>query len=154
VAAPSAAAGVWTFANLSGAQPPEGEWPGARIDPGQRAVGETRSKSIHRTHFLPGDLVMTILDLSETSFSRRMLLRKAAVIAVGGAAFGAAIAASAASAATAPAKKPQGAVAYQATPKGSARCNACDQFQQPSACKTVTGVINPTGWCNLYSPKW
>ena len=53
-----------------------------------------------------------------------------------------------------PAKKQRGAVAYQMTPKGSARCNVCDQFQSPNACKTVAGVINPTGWCNLYSPKW
>ena len=95
---------------------------------------------------------MTIIDLSERGLSRRMLLRKTAVIAVGGAALGVAISASAS--ADAPAKKAQKAVDYQTTPKGSARCIACDQFLQPNACKTVEGVINPTGWCNLYSPKW
>ena len=51
-------------------------------------------------------------------------------------------------------KKAQSAVAYQTTPKGSARCNACDQFLQPNSCKTVAGTIGATGWCNLYSPKW
>jgi secreted PhoX family phosphatase len=98
-----------------------------------------------------GGLVMTTIDLYQARLSRRMILRGAAAIAAGGVAFGAAIAASAADA---PAKKPQKSVAYQTTPKGSARCIACDQFLQPNACKTVDGVINPTGWCNLYSPKW
>ena len=95
---------------------------------------------------------MTILiDRDDHGCSRRALLRKAAVLAVGGVVVGAAVAASATDA---PAKKGQSTVAYQTTPKGSARCNVCDQFQQPDACKTVSGVINPTGWCNLYSPKW
>ena len=94
---------------------------------------------------------MTIIDLQNRDCSRRMLLRKAAVLVVGGLAVGAA---AVASAAPAPAKKAQGAVAYQTTPKGSARCNVCDQFKFPDTCKTVSGTINPTGWCNLYSPKW
>ena len=97
---------------------------------------------------------MTIINLRDHHVSRRMLLRKTGLIAAAGAILGVTGVASLASAATAVAKKKQGAVAYQQTPKGSARCNACDQWQSPNLCKTVDGTINPTGWCNLYSPKW
>ena len=97
---------------------------------------------------------MTIIDLRKREISRRMLLRKAGLAAAGGALLGGAGLAAIASAATAVPKKAQNAVAYQQTPKGAARCNACDQWQPPQGCKTVEGVINPTGWCNLYSPKW
>ena len=94
-----------------------------------------------------------IIDLNRSEVSRRMLLRKAAVL-VGGGALIAVAAVSGANAATTVAKKAQAAVGYQPTPKGAARCNVCDQFIQPTSCKTVTGAISPTGWCNLYSPKW
>jgi hypothetical protein len=94
---------------------------------------------------------MAAIDLHRAALSRRMVLRGAAILAGGGVAL---VSAAAAHAADAPAKKAQASVAYQTTPKGSARCIACDQFLQPNACKTVEGVINPTGWCNLYSPKW
>ena len=42
---------------------------------------------------------------------------------------------------------------YQTTPKGSAKCAACMQFQAPNACKLVEGEISPEGWCQLYTPK-
>ena len=42
---------------------------------------------------------------------------------------------------------------YQATPKGSARCDGCTQWQGPASCKVVAGVIAPSGWCSLYAPK-
>lgn len=94
-----------------------------------------------------------IIDLNRPELSRRMLLRRAAVLAGGGALMAMA-ATTGAQGATTVSKKAQSAVAYQATPKGSARCNVCDQFVQPAGCKTVAGTISPTGWCNLYSPKW
>ncbi len=44
------------------------------------------------------------------------------------------------------------AVAYQATPKGAARCDKCKLWVTPAACKLVQGPISPTGWCTLYAP--
>ena len=42
---------------------------------------------------------------------------------------------------------------YQSSPKGAARCDGCTQWQGPSSCKVVQGVISPSGWCQLYAPK-
>jgi len=78
--------------------------------------------------------------------SRRKLLRGAALAAAGGAFI-------AGSAAAAAHKLPQQAVSYQATPKGKLRCDNCNQWQAPNACKTVIGVIDPAGWCTLYKPS-
>jgi hypothetical protein len=50
-------------------------------------------------------------------------------------------------------KLSQKAAHYQATPKGSARCDNCNQFQAPGACKVVDGDIAPAGWCTLYVVK-
>jgi anaerobic selenocysteine-containing dehydrogenase len=47
-------------------------------------------------------------------------------------------------------KMSQKAARYQATPKGAQRCDNCNQFQGPTACKVVDGDINPAGWCLLY----
>ena len=44
------------------------------------------------------------------------------------------------------------AVAYQPTPKGSARCDKCKLWVAPAACKFVQGQISPAGWCALYAP--
>ena len=91
---------------------------------------------------------MTSAEISQIQgFSRRRLLRGAAFAAAGSAFAGELIAGSAAAA---PHKLPQQAVAYQATPKGKLRCDNCNQWQPPNACKTVTGVIDPAGWCTLY----
>jgi hypothetical protein len=49
-------------------------------------------------------------------------------------------------------KMAQSAVAYQAKPQGAARCDICTQWQAPNACKLVSGVISPTGWCTVYAP--
>ena len=77
-------------------------------------------------------------------------MRSAAFAAAGGAFAGGLIAGSAAAAAH---KLPQQAVAYQPTPKGKLRCDNCNQWQPPNACKTVSGVIDPAGWCTLYKPN-
>ena len=50
-------------------------------------------------------------------------------------------------------KMKQADAKYQTTPKGSAKCAACTQFQAPNACKLVEGDINPEGWCQLYTPR-
>jgi hypothetical protein len=83
--------------------------------------------------------------------SRRRLLRGAAIVAGGGALVAAGLMASRAEAAT---KLTQQAANYQSIPKGSARCNVCSQWVQPTDCKVVQGPINATGWCSLYAAKW
>jgi hypothetical protein len=48
---------------------------------------------------------------------------------------------------------PQSAVNYQQTPKGSDHCSICKNFVAPASCKSVSGTINPNGWCKLFNPK-
>jgi hypothetical protein len=55
--------------------------------------------------------------------------------------------------ASAQAKVAQSAVSYQDKPKGTQRCDACNLFQPPSACKVVDGAVSPQGWCSLFSAK-
>jgi hypothetical protein len=55
--------------------------------------------------------------------------------------------------AVAQAKVPQKAVAYQSTPKGTQRCDGCNNFQAPSGCKLVDGEISAQGWCSLFMKK-
>ena len=51
------------------------------------------------------------------------------------------------------AKAAQASVAYQTKPNGASKCGNCVQFVTPNACKIVSGVISPNGWCELWSPK-
>ena len=44
-------------------------------------------------------------------------------------------------------------VMYQAMPKDGAQCNKCVNWVEPNACKIVSGVIAPTGWCVAFAPK-
>jgi hypothetical protein len=94
--------------------------------------------------------VITQQNFQAVDLSRRRLLRGAAWIAGGGALLGGGLIASTASAQT---KLSQKAANYQTTPKGSARCNVCTQWEQPSSCKVVQGTVEATGWCSLYVPK-
>ena len=55
--------------------------------------------------------------------------------------------------ATAQAKVAQNTVSYQDKPKGTQRCDGCNLFQPPNACKTVEGEISPQGWCSLFTKK-
>lgn len=55
--------------------------------------------------------------------------------------------------AEASAKVAQRSVAYRGAPKGKARCANCTQWQAPSSCKVVSGVISPNGWCSIYVLK-
>lgn len=80
------------------------------------------------------------------ALSRRNLLRGAAFVAGGGAL-------AAASGARAQSKVSQKLAQYQATPKGTARCDGCSQWAPPSSCKIVDGKISPAGWCVLFAAK-
>jgi hypothetical protein len=51
------------------------------------------------------------------------------------------------------AKLAQNAVKYQSTPKDGKRCDGCNLFVAPNACKSVAGDISPSGWCALWVKK-
>jgi len=44
-------------------------------------------------------------------------------------------------------------VAYQDTPNGDKRCDGCNLFVAPNACKTVDGTISPSGRCRIWVKK-
>jgi anaerobic selenocysteine-containing dehydrogenase len=80
--------------------------------------------------------------------SRRDFLFAAGV--AGGAAAAVALSASPAAASN---KMSQKAMSYRPSPNGNQRCDNCGNFQAPSSCKLVDGVVAPNGWCVLYRPK-
>lgn len=41
-------------------------------------------------------------------------------------------------------------VGYQPSPNGNRDCANCKLFVAPNACKTVDGVISPSGWCKIW----
>jgi hypothetical protein len=51
------------------------------------------------------------------------------------------------------AKVEQSVVQYQPNPKDGQQCSGCVNFVAPNACKVVSGVIAPTGWCVAFAPK-
>jgi hypothetical protein len=79
--------------------------------------------------------------------SRRAVLSGAAL------AVGAAAIATAVSQAAAQQKISQADAKYQGTPNGGQHCDGCVNFQPPNVCKFVQGDINPSGWCQLFTPK-
>jgi len=82
---------------------------------------------------------------SNGTATRRFILK------VGSAA--AATAAGLAFAGSASAKVPQKGVQYVAvSTKPKMNCANCASFIKPNACKTVDGVIAPTGYCMIWSP--
>jgi hypothetical protein len=85
-----------------------------------------------------------------TGVPRRTLLKIGVFGAGAGALLGAGLAALPAAAAT---KMSQKAARYQATPKGAQRCDNCNQFLSPTACKVIDGDVSPSGWCVLYVAK-
>lgn len=42
---------------------------------------------------------------------------------------------------------------YRTEPNGQQRCSLCANFQAPSGCVVVSGVVVPNGWCRLFKPK-
>ena len=54
---------------------------------------------------------------------------------------------------SASAKVPQKGVQYVAvSTKPKMNCGNCANFIKPNACKTVDGVIAPTGYCMIWAP--
>jgi len=86
-----------------------------------------------------------------TTFSRRDVMRRAAMITGGGAMVAAGLGHGVALAQGA--KVAQSAAQYQATPKAKAQCSGCTSFIAPGSCKLVSGAISPSGWCTLYAAK-
>jgi hypothetical protein len=91
------------------------------------------------------------LDNIHTTFSRRGIIRRAAVITGGGAVVAAGLTKNFASAQDA--KVTQAQAQYQTTPKDKAQCNSCASFIAPASCKLVSGTVSPSGWCALYVVK-
>jgi len=89
---------------------------------------------------------MTTINRAE-SVSRRLLVLGGAAGVAGATALLGAIRQAAA------AKMTQAAAAYQSSPENSQQCDGCALFQAPNACKTVDGVISPSGWCKIYVKK-
>ena len=49
---------------------------------------------------------------------------------------------------------PQSAIGYQNSPGANGHeCDGCSLFVAPSSCKSVDGVISPTGWCKIWTKK-
>ena len=91
---------------------------------------------------MAGGKTFNTLDLS-----RRRLLSGVTLVLGGGAMVAAGFSSGPAAAKS---KMPQITVSYRTTPRGKSRCDNCTQWQAPSSCKTVAGVIVPAGWCSLY----
>jgi hypothetical protein len=91
------------------------------------------------------------LEPLHTKFSRRGLIRGAAMITGGGMVVAVGLGQGAASAQDA--KVAQSVAKYQSTPKAKAQCSNCGSFIAPSGCKLVSGSISPSGWCSLYNAK-
>ncbi|MEJ0046804.1 MAG: hypothetical protein WDN04_12340 [Rhodospirillales bacterium] len=90
--------------------------------------------------------------MTERGNDRQPISRRAALTGTA-LALGAATAATVVRPAAAQAKISQAVAKYQATPSGSDRCEICNNFQPPNACKFVQGEISPKGWCQLFSAK-
>ena len=87
----------------------------------------------------------------EDIFQKRDFLRLILGLFVPAAAVGAGILTP--GAAFASSKVEQTQAGYKNSPRGDARCDKCLQFQPPSACKIVDGVVSPAGSCNFYAPR-
>ena len=87
--------------------------------------------------------------MNKTDVSRRLLVQRAVTMAAGAIT----MVGITANRAAGQSKSLQAAVAYQDKPQGTQQCDNCNQFQPPSACKTVDGQISPQGWCKIYAPK-
>jgi hypothetical protein len=80
--------------------------------------------------------------------SRRVFFQRVATYGVG-----AAIISKVGVSLAATTKVSQKSVSYQTQPKDTQRCDGCNNFQPPNACKMVEGEINPQGWCSLFAKK-
>jgi len=78
--------------------------------------------------------------------SRRQLLNRAIIAAVGGLAV-------LGIASPALAKMTQQAAGYQTSPKNDQKCSGCALFKAPSTCIMIDGTISPDGWCRVFTKK-
>ena len=79
----------------------------------------------------------------KTGFSRRSLLRGAALLAAGVIPIRIAYAQ----------KASKTDAKYQDSPKDGQKCDQCVYFQSPNKCGVVEGDISPNGWCAMYNKK-
>jgi hypothetical protein len=84
--------------------------------------------------------------MENDSFNRRGLLKGGLTVLAG------AVLASTAARAD-DTKVDPSAVNYQTTPNNGQQCSGCVNFVAPNACKVVSGVISPNGWCVAFAPK-
>lgn len=89
--------------------------------------------------------------LPSAALSRRLTLRRMAVVAGGAALLSATM--SGRRAAAEGTKVTQAAAGYQDSPQGDQSCASCSQFVAPAACNLVEGSISPGAWCKLYAKK-
>jgi hypothetical protein len=89
-------------------------------------------------------------EISGGRVSRRVLLRRGGLLAIGGVIAGHALGVSRAIAA---AKVPKTQAGYKEPARGGMRCDRCMQFQPPAGCAIVDGAISPGGSCNFFAPK-
>jgi hypothetical protein len=80
-------------------------------------------------------------------FSRRSLIKTAGQLVGVASFFYATVSAYAA------AKQSKQSVEYQEKPKGTQRCDNCNLWQAPNACKSVEGNIKAAGWCIIWLAK-
>jgi hypothetical protein len=88
--------------------------------------------------------------MTEFMSRRRML---GATVTFGGAIGAAVLAGRGANAADSNSQLRKQDVQYQDQPKGQQRCSGCANFEAPSACRVVSGNVNPNGWCLLFKAK-
>jgi hypothetical protein len=86
--------------------------------------------------------------MNDKPATRRTALKTCLGLLAAGSAAGSASRARAQSAKAAPST-----VGYQTKPSNGQQCSGCSQFIAPAGCQLVSGVISPSGWCELYSPK-
>jgi hypothetical protein len=86
--------------------------------------------------------------MTDRPTTRRIALKTGLGLLAAGSAAGIATRARAQSAKATPAS-----VGYQTKPSNGQQCSTCTQFVTPAGCLLVSGVISPSGWCELYSPK-
>ena len=99
---------------------------------------------------LPEHSPPTSSGVQPSSVSRRRILLRGVLYALGGAAAGRLVRPERAFAADKVSKQQAG---YQDSAKGDNRCDKCEQFQPPASCKLVEGAVSPSGYCNFFARK-
>jgi hypothetical protein len=85
---------------------------------------------------------------AKSGIGRRVLLRRAAMLAGVSCVLGVA-----AQSARADTKLTQKDAEYQPSPKNGQSCATCEFYTAPSGCKIVLGKVSPQGWCAFFATK-